>query len=225
MDGFSSVWNNLNWSVLSDALISILSALLCITVHEVSHGLVAYKLGDPTAKAQGRLTLNPIKHIDLFGLLMMIFFRFGWAKPVPVDMRYFKKPKAGMAVTALAGPFSNLILAAALMLLMYPVAYAVTVGGASLKAMIDFLQRTAYLSVSLGVFNLIPIPPLDGSKILFSLLPETLYFKLMRYERFGVILLYLLVWNDIISAPLQKAVYFLYTHMLSGIGAFYGLFS
>ena len=109
MSDFVNIWKNLDWSVPVQIVVNILPSLLCITLHELSHGYVAYRLGDTTAKDAGRLTLNPIKHIDVMGLLMMVVFRFGWAKPVPVDMRNFKNPKAGMALTALAGPVSNLL--------------------------------------------------------------------------------------------------------------------
>ena len=108
---FRTIWQGLDWSYLTDILIYVIPALLCITIHETCHGLVAYKLGDPTAKNAGRLSLNPIRHIDWVGLAMMVVFHFGWAKPVPVDMRNFKNPRRGMAVTALAGPVSNLLLA------------------------------------------------------------------------------------------------------------------
>ena len=107
---FSDVIRNLNWSVLTDMLLAVIPALICITLHELSHGFVAYKLGDNTAKNMGRLTLNPIKHIDIFGLIMMVVLKFGWAKPVPVNMRNFKNPKRDMAITALAGPLSNVLI-------------------------------------------------------------------------------------------------------------------
>ena len=103
MSDFVNIWKNLDWSVPVQIVVNILPSLLCITLHELSHGYVAYRLGDTTAKDAGRLTLNPIKHIDVMGLLMMVVFRFGWAKPVPVNMYRFKNPKKGMAVTALAG--------------------------------------------------------------------------------------------------------------------------
>ena len=106
-----SIWNGLDWSYLLNIVLSVVPSLLCITFHEVSHGYVAYRLGDTTAKDAGRLTLNPLKHIDLMGLLMMVVFKFGWAKPVPVNMMRFRSPKRGMALTALAGPVSNFVLA------------------------------------------------------------------------------------------------------------------
>ena len=111
MNTLQSIWNGLDWSYLLNIVLSVVPSLLCITFHEVSHGYVAYRLGDTTAKDAGRLTLNPLKHIDPMGLLMMVVFKFGWAKPVPVNMMRFRSPKRGMALTALAGPVSNVLLA------------------------------------------------------------------------------------------------------------------
>ena len=191
----SDIFRNLNWSVLTDALITAIPALICITIHELAHGYTAYRLGDNTAKDMGRLTLNPIKHIDIFGLLMLLVVQFGWAKPVPVSMRNFKNPRAGMAVTAIAGPLSNIILAV-IVLFIYGLVY-IPLGGfnpgrAGTVVMIIF-ERTAYISVGLAVFNLVPIPPLDGSKVVFSFLSDKSYNMLMRYERYGMIVLILII--------------------------------
>ena len=174
---------------LLNAVLRVAAVLLCLTVHETCHGLTAYALGDPTAKAMHRLSLNPLHHIDWFGLLMMLAAGFGWAKPVPVDPRYFKKPKEGMALTALAGPVSNFLLALLLIFiskLIYLYApYTVVMG-----AVFTFcLYTAAPLSIGLGLFNLIPIPPLDGSKVVAVLLPDRAYGTLMRYERYGMLLL------------------------------------
>ena len=174
---------------LLNALLRVAAVLLCLTVHETCHGLTAYALGDPTAKSMHRLSLNPLHHIDWFGLFMMFAAGFGWAKPVPVDPRYFKKPKEGMALTALAGPVSNFLLALLLIFiskLIYLYApYTVVMG-----AVFTFcLYTAAPLSIGLGLFNLIPIPPLDGSKVVAVLLPNRAYRTLMRYERYGMLLL------------------------------------
>ena len=171
-----------DWEGLLSLLQRVLGVLLCLTVHETCHGLAAYALGDPTAKRMNRLSFNPLHHIDWLGLASMLLCGFGWAKPVPVDMRYFKRPKTGLAVTALAGPVSNFLLALLLLFIAslmasFAPATAVTVW------IYMFLQTTAILSIGLGLFNLVPIPPLDGSKVLFSLLPERAYYTLMRYER------------------------------------------
>ena len=174
---------------LMDAVLRTAAALLCLTVHETCHGLAAYALGDPTAKSMHRLSLNPLHHIDWFGLAMMFAAGFGWAKPVPVDPRYFKKPKQGMAVTALAGPVSNFLLAVLLILISKAI-YLYAPYTAVWDAVFTFcLYTAAPLSIGLGLFNLLPIPPLDGSKVLGVLLPDEAYSKLMRYERYGILLL------------------------------------
>ena len=188
-------FHSLDWSVLTDVLISVIPALFCITIHELAHGLTAYRLGDGTAKEMGRLTLNPIRHIDIFGLIMLVIFKFGWAKPVPVNMRNFKKPRTGMALTAIAGPLSNILLAT-VVLFIYGLVYTPLGGGKNRGedgVILSIIQRIALLSVTLAVFNLLPIPPLDGSKVAFSFLPDRIYWKLMRYERYGIIILILIL--------------------------------
>lgn len=192
MHYFTNLWNALDFGTLRDAAVQLLAVLFCLTVHETCHGLSALALGDPTAKRQHRLSLNPLRHIDWFGLLMMLVAGFGWARPVPVNPNYFKKPRQGMALTALAGPASNLLLA---LLLLIPARLIYTYAHYSVfnQTALDFLTSTAALSIGLGLFNLIPIPPLDGSKVLAVLLPERAYRWLMHYERFGIFALWLLV--------------------------------
>ena len=207
MSDFVNIWKNLDWTVPVQIVMNILPSLLCITLHELSHGYVAYRLGDTTAKDAGRLTLNPLRHVDIGGLLMMALFRFGWAKPVPVDMRYFKKPKQGMALTALAGPVSNFVLALLALLCARLVYHQY---GALWDFIFDLLLTTAYLSVGLGLFNLIPISPLDGSKVLFVFLPDSAYEKLMRYEKYGMIALLILVWLGVGDNVLNTALLFLF---------------
>ena len=179
----SDLWNSLDFSAMLSALMRLIAVFLCLTVHETCHGLAAYALGDPTAKREHRLSLNPLHHIDWVGLACMLVLGFGWAKPVPVDMRYFKKPKQGMAITALAGPVSNLLLAM-LLLLGARITIAHYVDTAFCSGLLNFLAMTAYMSVGLGLFNLIPISPLDGSKVLFAFLPDRAYLTLMRYEKY-----------------------------------------
>ena len=188
-----SIWRGLDWSVLTNLLLSVVPALICITLHELAHGYVAYRLGDDTAKRAGRLTLNPLRHIDIMGLLMMIVFKFGWAKPVPVNMWKFKNPKKGMAITAAAGPIANLLIAL-VFLFLYGFLFALLHRpGRSLNWLLEMLYITAYLSIALAIFNIIPIPPLDGSKVLFSCISDRSYTKLMYYERYGMIILLVLV--------------------------------
>lgn len=167
--------------------------LLALCLHETAHSFVAYKLGDPTAKALGRLTLNPLKHLDPIGFGCMVLFGFGWAKPVPIDTRYFKEPKKGMALTAAAGPVSNILLAfvfAILLRIMVGVLTSLNISSVSelgywvIYSLQTFLLLGIRLNLSLAVFNLIPIPPFDGSRIFLSMLPEKTYFAVMRYERY-----------------------------------------
>jgi Zn-dependent protease len=212
-----NIFQNLSWSVLTDALIAVIPALICITFHELCHGFVAYKLGDPTAKRLGRLTFNPIKHIDPLGLIMMIVARFGWAKPVPVDMRNFKNPKRGMAITALAGPVSNLLLAA-LFLVFTALGLRFFPDRGFWDVILQLLYMTAYLNVAFAVFNIIPIPPLDGSKVLFSLLSDESYAMVMRYERYGFIVLIIVINLPIFSRTIGAWTRGLFDAMFNAIG-------
>ncbi len=187
---------------LSNLLITIPAILICLTFHEFAHGWVAYKLGDNTAKSQGRLTLNPLRHIDPIGFLCLLFFRFGWAKPVSVDTRNFKNPKTGMALTALAGPAANFILAFVI-LIIYRL--LMPIPNSFIQALLEFLLITAYLSVGLGIFNLIPIPPLDGSNIIMPFLPlkaKQFYYNYGRYIQIAIIAL---LWLGLLSYPIVIA--------------------
>lgn len=210
MHYLTNLWNTLDFGTLRDAAVQLLAVLFCLTVHETCHGLAALALGDPTAKRQHRLSLNPLRHIDWFGLLMMLVAGFGWARPVPVNPNYFKKPRQGMALTALAGPASNLLLA---LLLLIPARLIYTYAHYSVfnQTALDFLTSTAALSIGLGLFNLIPIPPLDGSKVLAVLLPELAYRWLMRYERFGIFALWLLVALGVGGRYMSLAIRWVYT--------------
>jgi len=204
LEGFLAWLRQLQFGGLLEMLITVASCLVCITFHEMSHGYAAWLMGDPTARRAGRLTLNPLKHIDFFGLVMLAVAKFGWAKPVPVNMRNFREPKLGMALTALAGPVSNVLLAWIATMLYYGVGtFAVAYDSAILSYIHMFFLYTALLSTGLAVFNLFPIPPLDGSKVLFALLPESWYGKLMRYERYGMILLITLLMGNILDPPLN----------------------
>lgn len=210
MHYLTNLWNTLDFGTLRDAAVQLLAVLFCLTVHETCHGLAALALGDPTAKRQHRLSLNPLRHIDWFGLLMMLVAGFGWARPVPVNPNYFKKPRQGMALTALAGPVSNLLLA---LLLLIPARLIYTYAHYSVfnQTALDFLTSTAALSIGLGLFNLIPIPPLDGSKVLAVLLPERAYRWLMHYERFGIFALWLLVALGVGGRYMSLAISWVYT--------------
>ena len=201
----------------TDTLIQFLFVVPCVlialTFHEFAHGYMAYKLGDPTAKNFGRLTLNPLKHLDPIGTICMIFFHFGWAKPVPINSRYFKKPRRDMALTAAAGPIMTFILA----LFGVLVCRILTKIFVAFPAQSDFVYYIQYaaltlfsyfhmLNLSLGVFNLIPIPPLDGSRIFYIFLPQKWYFGVMKYEKYIQLALLVLLWTGLLSRPLSAAV-------------------
>lgn len=203
MNEFLQWLNQLEFARLLDLIVIVSASLLCITVHETCHGLTAYWMGDDTAKRMGRLSLNPLRHVDLMGLVMMAIVRFGWAKAVPIDMRRFRNPKVGMAITALAGPLSNVLLMIAAMLLRSVVFVPYLMSDHLVwQYAVLFLEYIAVLSAGLAVFNLIPIPPLDGSKVLFAVLPARYYDRLMRIERYGMILLALVLIGGVLDRPL-----------------------
>ncbi len=185
------------YSLISYVISSIFIILFILPLHECAHGFAAYKLGDPTAKGLRRLTLNPLAHIDWFGSAAIVFFGFGWAKPVPVNMRYFRNPKRDMAITALAGPLSNLLAAFVGTFLFNLFLYIFIETGvlvtAAASIVLDIFRFFAIINVSLAVFNLIPIPPLDGSRILTAFLPNRIYYRLMQYEQIFSLVLIVLV--------------------------------
>lgn len=220
MDAFRAWLAQLQFDGVWQTAVLVAASLLCITFHETCHGLAAYRLGDNTAKRMGRLSLNPLKHVDLMGLIMMALFRFGWAKPVPVDMRNFKNPKAGMALTALAGPVSNVVLAYAAVVLCNFVMFLADRLGSTwlLLALAQFFVYVEIISAGLAVFNVFPIPPLDGSKVLFALLSDRAYDQLMRYEKYGMGLLMVLLVTGAIDRPLGAMRDWLLT-WLNSLGA------
>lgn len=217
MDGFLTWLKQLEFDYLLAMLVIAAAAILCITVHETCHGLMALALGDDTAKRQKRLSLNPLRHIDLMGLIMLVLVRFGWARPVPIDPRKFRHPKRGMVLTALAGPVSNVLLAlvarAAWYLLLVVTRFEQM--GAAFHYVRFFLEIVASISAGLAVFNLFPIPPLDGSKVLFAILPNRWYGWVLRYERYGMLLLAVLLLTNVLDVPLL----FLRGALLDGIDA------
>ena len=217
----------LNQSSLSmgQKLTYILILAFCVlfsrSVHEFSHGLAAYAVGDKTAKYSGRLSLNPLAHLDPFGAICLFLFGFGWAKPVPVNPWNFKNKKGGMILTALAGPFSNFLLAFIAMVI-YTLLGGLRFSSASFGfTLASVFYELAYymimINLGLGLFNLIPIPPLDGSKVLTAILPERTYFKLMDYERYGFIILIILINTPIFNSLLnmcQSAVIDFYSNII-----------
>ena len=197
---------SLDFTSIRATFMRVAAVILCLSVHESAHGLAALALGDPTARNMHRLSLNPLRHIDWFGLALMFTAGFGWAKPVPIDPRYFRNPKWGMALTALAGPASNFLLAAASMFL-------ARLCAADSVLFVFLGYSVPLLSLGLGVFNLIPFPPLDGSKVLAAFLPDRLYLRWMRYEQFGLLILLAVLWLGWDGNFISGTVYWLYLHM------------
>ena len=200
-------------------LLMVPIALISLSLHESAHGYVSYKLGDPTARNLGRITLNPLKHFDIFGFICMVLARVGWAKPVPVDPRYYKNPRTGMALTAAAGPVSNLLLAFLGVFgaeLSYRWVIDLTLGGGNAALAItvfNFFYYLAISNISLAVFNLIPVPPFDGSRIVYVFLPPKYYFGIMKYERYIMIAVLVLVYIGVFDGPLGFAMQSIYNGM------------
>ncbi len=190
MSIFSSLQEFIYW-----VLVAVPSILVASTVHEYAHAYTAFKLGDPTAKAEGRLTLNPIKHIDPIGALSMIIFRFGWSKPVPINEYNFEKREAYTALTALAGPVSNILLASLAGIVNYFLNFQDS------PLIVYLLYIFATINIALAIFNLIPIPPLDGHKIVRALLPKGIRYYWEQLEKYSLILILLLI---LPFSPLQK---------------------
>jgi Zn-dependent protease len=213
----------------TELILTVTAVLITLTFHEFAHGYTAYKLGDPTAKSLGRLSLNPLRHLDPLGTLCMIFFRFGWAKPVPINSRYFKKPKRDFALCALAGPLTNILLSffSAFLYLFFasifvpseiPFIYNVQYN------VLSFLWIFHAVNLGLGIFNLIPIPPFDGSRIINLFLSPRAYFKVMRYEKqiYWVVIAWLFLGNyvylGLVSIPFIGN-----SNILSGIASVFSL--
>lgn len=192
-------------SKLIELLINALCFLTAIPFHEAAHAYVADKLGDPTAKNMGRLTLNPTAHFDPMGALCMVLFGVGWAKGVPINTYNFKDRKKGMVLSALAGPVANFIMALGLLILAKTCLYT-----SLMFAQATLLTRFGYVLISmasvniyLGVFNLIPVPPFDGSRILAAVLPTETYFKIMEYEQYTMFIMIFLIASGALRVPLN----------------------
>lgn len=178
------------YQIMMNLLASLVVVFTALPIHEVAHGYIASKLGDPTAKNLGRLNLNPLAHFDPIGTTMLILFGFGWAKPVPVNPYYFKNRKNGMALTALAGPVSNILLATACFAI-YKALYYFAPMGTVLQIFLQVLNIIISINVGLAAFNLIPIPPLDGSKIIGFFMPMNVYYKFSNwFARYQQVFLY-----------------------------------
>lgn len=204
-----------------------ITVVLILPFHELAHGFIAYKLGDSTAKREGRLTLNPLYHIDYVGALCLLLVGFGWAKPVPVNMRNFKNPRRDMAIVALAGPVANLIAALAgalLMTIVTVIGYKTNMNVDVFDLILSFFEYYIQVNVGLAVFNLIPLPPLDGSKILGAFLPTEVYVKQMMYERYLSIALIVLIWLRVVDIIIDPPTTFIITLIYKMVFGIAGLF-
>ncbi len=211
--------------VLIRLVLTLPIVLFSLSVHEVSHGFIANKLGDHTARNLGRLTLNPIKHLDPIGFACMVLFGYGWAKPVPINTRYFKKPRRDMALTAAAGPLSNIALA--FVFVIFDVTNSIIINNVPMNETVFnfvyilgiFFYLGASMNVYLAVFNLLPVPPFDGSRIFYVFLPTKFYFGIMKYERFIMIAVLVLFYIGVLDVPIS----FVSNLILNGMYGLLGL--
>lgn len=208
---------------LMSIIINVPITLIALTGHEFAHGWVSSKLGDPTPERDGRLTLNPLAHLDVVGTILMILTGFGWAKPVMVDPRYYKDRKKGMALTAIAGPLANLIMAFIAMLIYAVLYYAVLKTGITAGMLVTFLSQfmiaLAVRNLCFMIFNIIPIPPLDGSKVLGMFLPDRTYYTMLQYERYCMLLIMVLS----LSGAFNKIIGTGVSAVMSGILRLFGM--
>ncbi len=216
-----SVWSSLLSGDFAGAFLRLgvtAFVVICLLpVHEFAHAFVAYKLGDHTARLSGRLTINPFAHIDLIGALMIALFGFGYAKAVPVNMRNFKNPKLGMALVALAGPVSNFLMSLVFIFLSALALRFLEYNSTFGNAVFTFVSYAAIVNINLAIFNFLPIPPLDGSRIISAILPDRIYYRIMQYERYiliGLLILMFLPVTDFIWSGLSALSYSIYEGLL-----------
>ncbi len=217
----SSIFNYGWWLLLLIPL-----RLLALVVHEYSHGYISAKLGDPTPRIRGRLTFNPLAHLDLYGTILMLLTGFGWAKPVEVNPMYYKDRKKGMALVAFAGPLSNFILAIvslALYMVFFVIAVYTNMPAGIVNVIGTACSYSAQINLCFMVFNLIPIPPLDGSRILGMFLGNRAYYTLMQYERYSMILIIVLSLSGMLDGIIGTGVGFLYNGIVNALSSIVNL--
>lgn len=209
-------------------LIHALVLFTAVPVHECAHAWAADKLGDSTPRNQGRVTLNPFAHLTLWGSLMLILAGFGWGKPVMIDPRNFKDPKKGMMLSSLAGPAANFVMAFIAMIIMRILINIAVIAQSSAASLLSYIfEYIAIINIGLGVFNFLPVPPLDGSKIFGAILPERLYFKIMQYERYIAIIMIVLLYSGLLDTPisfLQEKVASVLIFLTNWVDVIMGLF-
>ncbi|GAB6888437.1 site-2 protease family protein [Desulfothermus okinawensis JCM 13304] len=208
-------------SIIQEILIYFVPVLIAITFHEVAHGYTAYVLGDPTAKRAGRLSLNPIKHLDPIGAIALLIVKVGWAKPVPINPLYFKKPRRDLFLVSFAGPFSNFLLAIVFSIIIKGILFVF--GGIHdpgyvhlFSILIDILSAGVIVNIGLGIFNLIPIPPLDGSNMVIAVLPRDMAISYGKIGRYGIIIIFILFLTGIVQKAILPILYFLVSILLPG---------
>lgn len=223
---FDLIRNGLSMDLIVNLLARVFIIFCVLPFHEFAHAFVAQKFGDDTARLSGRLTLNPLAHVDPFGALMIIIAGFGYAKPVPVNVGRFKrgKRKQQMALVALAGPVSNIIMAFISMMIFVGIHRITNFSSEMAYYLYLFFFYACSVNISLAVFNLIPIPPLDGSRILNAVLPDKYYYKLMQYERYIIMLVFVLIFTNVLDGPISIASSLIFNALNAVVEGIYNIF-